>query len=489
MSQNKKSHYRVVIIGAGSGGLCMAIQLKKAGIEDFVMLEKADGLGGTWWHNTYPGAECDVQSHLYSYSFEQKNDWSKPFAGQAEILVYLNHCADKYDVRRHIQFKTQVASVRWQDDKNQWQVVTSTGETIEAPIVVSALGMFNNLVWPTIPGIHDFQGTYFHSARWNHQHDISGERVGVIGIAASAIQFVPEIAPKVGELHLFQRTANWVVPKGNTPYTAEDLDSFRKNPELVRQSRENIYRTWNTLCTFDDKKVLADIEKAGLERLAEVKDPEVRRKLTPNHPFGCKRPLFSDVYYPVFNRDNVNLITETIEKVTAKGIITVDGKLHEVDTIIYSTGFETTTYLAALDVTGRGGRPLKEAWNDGAQAYLGITTSGFPNLFMLYGPNTNQGSIIFMLEQQVDYIMRQIKRMEAEKLAWIDVRPEVMTAFNNQLQKDIGKVDVWQAQCGNDFYYRSSSGRLVTQWPHSMDAFVEQTHQEDRKAFEVQAVG
>lgn len=485
MSQQNRSQHRFVIIGAGSGGLCMGIHLKKAGIEDFVILEKGEGLGGTWWHNTYPGAECDVQSHLYSYSFEQKTDWSRPFAGQAEILTYLNHCADTYDIRRHIHFQTAVTSARWRDDQSRWQVTTNTGEEIEAHVVVSALGMFNNLVWPTIPGIHDFKGTYFHSARWNHQHDLRGKRVGVIGIAASAIQFVPEIADKVGQLHLFQRTANWVVPKGNTPYTEEDLKTFRAHPEIVSKSREDIYQNWNTLCTFQDKKVLAKIEQDGLERLAVVKDPEVRRKLTPTHPFGCKRPLFSDVYYPVFNRDNVHLIAEGIEKVTANGIVTVDGKVHEVDTIIYSTGFETTTYLAALDVTGRGGKPLKDAWSDGAQAYLGITTSGFPNLFMLYGPNTNQGSIIFMLERQVEYIMRQVKRMEAEKIAWLDVRPEVMTAFNNELQKDISKVDVWQAQCGNDFYYRSSSGRLVTQWPHSMDTFVERTTQADSQAFEV----
>lgn len=488
MSQNGRSQYRVVIIGAGSAGICMGIQLKQAGLEDFVILEKAEGLGGTWWHNSYPGAECDVQSHLYSYSFEQKNDWSRPFAGQEEILAYLNHCADKYDVRRHIQFRTPVTAARWQEDQACWRVLTGSGEEVTAPIVVSALGMFNNLVWPSIPGIHDFMGTYFHSARWNHAHDLRGKRVGVIGIAASAIQFVPEIADKVGKLHLYQRTANWVVPKGNTPYSAEDLQAFRENPDIVRKSREDIYQTWNTLCTFQDKKVLAEIEKAGLERLAVVKDPEVRRKLTPNHPFGCKRPLFSDVYYPVFNRDNVELLTEDIEKVTANAIVTVDGQSREVDTIIYSTGFETTTYLSAIDVTGRGGRPLKEAWSDGAQAYLGITTSGFPNLFMLYGPNTNQGSIIFMLERQVEYIMRQINRMETEKLTWIDVRPEVMATFNAQLQEDISRVEVWQAQCGNDFYYRSSSGRLVTQWPHSMDAFLERTRQADADAFEVKAL-
>ena len=485
----EQQHHHIIIIGAGSAGLCMGVQLKKAGIHDFIILEKGDGIGGTWWHNSYPGAECDVQSHLYSFSFEQKTDWSRPFAGQQEILAYLNHIADKYGLRPHVQLKTEIVSAHWQGDKDRWKVTTTAGQELESDIVVSALGMFNNLVWPSIPGIDDFQGTYFHSARWNHGHDLHGKRVGVIGIAASAIQFVPEIAPQVGQLYLYQRTANWVVPKGNTPYTEEQLQHFRRNPDAVQTSREEIYNTWNTLCTFNDKKVLAEIEHAGLEQLKIVKDPEVRRKLTPNHPFGCKRPLFSDVYYPVFNRDNVELITETIERITPTAIVTVDGGRREVDTIIYSTGFETTTYLAALDVTGRDGLSLKDAWSDGAQAYLGMTTAGFPNLFMLYGPNTNQGSILFMLERQCAYIMRQITRMDAEKLAWMDIRPEVMHAFNDQLQKDIDQVEVWQAECGNDFYYRSPSGRFVTQWPHSMDEFTARTTRADGDVYEVKPAG
>ncbi|MGE0820609.1 MAG: flavin-containing monooxygenase [Candidatus Binatia bacterium] len=485
MAHTNQHRHRIIIIGAGSAGICMGVQLKKSGIDDFVILEKAQGVGGTWWHNTYPGAECDVQSHLYSFSFEPKTDWSRPFAGQQEILAYLNHCTDKHGLRPHIRLSTAVVSASWQGDRARWKVVTDAGEELEAQVVISALGMFNNVVWPSIPGIQDFQGTYFHSARWDHSHDLRGKRVGVIGIAASAIQFVPEIAPLVKHLYLYQRTANWVVPKGNTPYTQEQLDYFRQTPDAVEKSREAIYTTWNTLCTFNDKKVLAEIEKTGLERLEIVKDPEVRRKLTPNHPFGCKRPLFSDVYYPVFNRDNVELITETIERITPHAIVTVDGGTREVDTIIYSTGFETTTYLAAIDVTGREGLSLKDAWSDGAQAYLGMTTAGFPNLFMLYGPNTNQGSILFMLERQCAYIMRQLKRINDEHLAWIDVRPEVMTAFNAQLQQEISKVDVWQANCGNDFYYRSRSGRLVTQWPHSMDEFTAQTTKPDVDAYEV----
>ncbi len=480
-------HHRIVIIGAGSAGLCTAVNLNKAGIDDYTILEKGDGLGGTWFWNQYPGAECDVQSHLYSFSFEPKVDWSQPFAGQAEILEYLNKVADKYDVRRHIQFQSGVASLHWSDERCVWDITTQDGRQLSAQIVVSAIGMFNELVWPTIPGIDDFKGHYWHSARWDKSHDVTGERVGVIGIAASAIQFTPQLAPVVGELQLFQRTANWVVPKENTPYTQAQLEEFRRKPELVQQSREEIYDVWNTLATFGDKQVLADIERAGLARIAEVKDPEVRKKLTPDHPFGCKRPLFSDLYYPIFNRDNVKLVTDNIERITPRGILTTDGTEHELDTIIYSTGFYTTSYLTAFDVTGRNGVPLTDAWRDGAQAYLGVNTSGFPNLFMLYGPNTNQGSILFMLERQVEYIMRQIKRIQDEDLAWIDIREDVMHAFNEQLQRDIANVDVWQAACGNDFYYRAPSGRFVTQWPHSMDEFRARTSRPNPDEYEVRA--
>jgi len=488
MSVSQPEFHRVLIIGAGGGALCMGISLSKAGIDDFVMLEKSHGLGGTWWHNQYPGAECDVQSHLYSYSFEPKLDWTRPFAGQAEILEYFNHCADKYDVRRHIRFNTKVTALTWQESKGRWRVETAEGGILEAQIVVSALGMFNELVWPDIEGLGDFRGSSFHSARWDHSQDLTGRRVGVIGIAASAIQFVPEIAPKCGSLHLYQRTANWVVPKGNNPYTAEQLAHFRAHPEEVARSRAETYRVWNSLATFTDKAEMSRIEAAGLRQLEVVKDPEVRRKLTPNHPFGCRRPLFSDVYYPVFNRDNVELITDRILRVTSSGVETTTGH-RELDTLILSTGFKTTQYLASMEVKGRSGRNINEAWTDGAQAYLGITTAGFPNLFMLYGPNTNQGSILFMIEQQVAYITRQITRMGAEKLAWIDVRPEVMADYNDRLQADVKNIDVWQASCGGDFYYRSPTGRFVTNFPGTMSDFADITSRPDPEAFEAAPAG
>ena len=489
MTEAARKPNRIIIIGAGGGAICMAINLKRAGIDDFVMLEKSSGIGGTWWHNRYPGAECDVQSHLYSYSFEPKPDWSRPFAGQAEILEYLNHCVDKYDVRRHLQLETQVTALEWQDAKGVWRVTTAQGEQLEAQVVVSALGMFNEIVWPEIPGLEDFKGTKFHSARWNHAHDLSGERVGVIGIAASAIQFVPEIAPKCGQLQLFQRTANWVVPKDNKPYTEAQLEYFRQHPEVVAKNRNDIYTVWNSLATFTDKEKMAEIERAGLERLAVVKDPETRRKLTPDHPFGCRRPLFSDVYYPVFNRDNVELITDKIECITATGIRTADGQHRELDTLVLSTGFRTTQYLASMTVTGREGLDINDAWNDGAQAFKGVTTAGFPNLYMLYGPNTNQGSILFMLEQQVGYITRQIERMQREKLAWLDVRRDVMDRFNAKMQEDVKKIDVWQAACGADFYYRSPTGRFVTNYPDTMDAFAAQMATVDLDAYESARAG
>jgi len=475
----------VLIIGAGSSGICMGIQLKNAGIEDFVILDKAGGVGGTWYHNTYPGAECDVQSHLYSFSFEPKLDWSRPFGGQAEILQYLNFCADKYGLRDRIKLDTEVASITWDDSNGVWTTVTKAGESICSRIVVSALGMFNNIVWPKIKGRELFSGEYFHSARWNHDIDLHGKKVGVIGIAASAIQFVPEIVDRVSELHLFQRTANWVVPKNNTPYTEQELLAFREEPSLVAASRNETYRLWNTLATFTEKEILSKIEKSGLARIAEVIDPKTREALTPQHPFGCKRPLFSDVYYPIFNKKHVRLNTTDIDSITSKGVITSDGLLNELDVLIYSTGFETTTYLSAIDVKGKNGVSIRDAWSDGPQAYLGISTHGFPNLFMLYGPNTNQGCILVMIEEQVKYIIRRLETMRAEGVVMSDIKKDVMRKFNDKLQDDIKGIDVWQHACGNDFYYRAGpSGRFVTQWPKSMDDFARETAKLDGNCYE-----
>jgi cation diffusion facilitator CzcD-associated flavoprotein CzcO len=464
---------RIVIIGAGPGGLCMGIRLRAAGIEDFVILEKATGAGGTWWHNRYPGAECDVPSHLYSFSFEPKRDWSRPYARQPEILAYMEEVAERYGMYPFIRFGTEVRSARWDERDASWTVETAEGETIAARVLVSAMGMFNEPAYPDIPGLETFSGECFHSARWNHDHDLAGARVAVIGSAASAVQFVPEIAPAVGALDLYQRSANWVLPKEDEPYSEANLERFRREPSVTAAMRQEIQDQLDGFITFSDPKALQAAEAAGLEHLAVVEDPEVRRQLVPTHPFGCKRPLASNLYYPVFNEPHVRLITTGIAEVTERGVVTLDGVERAADTLILATGFHTGQYLSAIDVTGRGGRPLDEAWREGAQAWLGMTTAGFPNLFMLYGPNTNNGSILYMLELQVDYILRQIRRLDDEGLAWVDVKPEVMDRYNEALQHDIDQVAVWQGACNG--YYRAASGRVVTQWPHTMAEYERRT--------------
>ncbi len=485
MSTARAYDYRVIIIGAGPGGLCTAIKLREAGIEDFVILEKAEGVGGTWWHNRYPGAECDVKSHLYSFSFELKTDWSRPFSGQAEILEYLQQVAKKYGILPYVRFKHAVRAAYWHDNQARWEVATAHGQIFRAPIVVSGMGMFNELVQPDL-GLDRFGGTVFHSARWNTAHDLTGKKVAVIGSAASAVQFVPEIAAKTTKLHLFQRTANWVAPKEDTPYTQEQLTYFRDDPNAIHESRAQIYKELNEFILFSDPAKQKEYTAAALANIEVVKDPALRAKLTPTHPFGCKRPLFSNLYYPVFNLPHVELVTERITALSQDGVITADGVERKVDTVILATGFDVTRYLAAIEVTGRHGRQLHEAWRDGAQAYLGIVTSGFPNLFMLYGPNTNNGSIISMLEIQVDYIVRQIKRLDRERLAFIDLRAAVETRYNDAMQREIRAVDVWQANCGN--YYSVASGRMVTQWPHTIDEFCARTMRPDAEVFEAQRI-
>ena len=474
---------RIAIIGAGPGGLCMAIRLKQAGFEDFVLLEKGQGIGGTWYHNRYPGCACDIEAHLYSYSFEIKHDWSRPYAPQPEILEYIEHCAEKYGVLSHCRFESSVRSAVWDEDRARWTLVLESGESVEAEVVVGAIGMFNELNWPEIEGLDSFAGTRFHSARWDWDHDLAGETVGVIGSAASAVQFVPEIVKTAGRVHLFQRTANWVLPKLDDPYTEEQLDHFRKNPEESLALRNEIYDRVDKGMTFSDPEALKELETYGLQAIDIVEDLDLRRKLRPEHPFGCKRPLFSNDYFAAFNQPNLELVTDGIERVTADSIVSVDGKARRIDTLVIATGFSATKYLSAIDITGRDGRRIDEAWSDGARAYLGITTAGFPNLFMLYGPNTNNGSIISMIESQVEHTLQQIQRIGRENLAWIDVRPEPMEHYNEEVQQAIGRVTVWQESCNG--YYRSPSGRIVTQWPYSMSEFRERTATLDAEVFEV----
>ena len=460
--------YEVAVIGAGPGGICSAIKLRAAGIDDFIILEKAPGVGGTWWNNRYPGAECDVQSHLYSFTFEPKRDWSRPYARQPEILRYMQHVADKYDVASAARFNAEVMAARWDEVNACWSIEVNGGEVITARSLISGVGMFCKLAYPDVPGREKFAGTQFHTGDWLDGHSLAGERVAVIGSAASAVQMIPEIADDVAHLTVFQRRPQWVLPKDDAPYTEEQIQTFVTSDKAAQAQRAKIRLGLENFITFHDQEILSDAEKAGRKNLEVVIDPEVRARLTPEMRYGCRRPLSSNLYYPVFNRENVTLVNGAVDEIGEKAVRAGDVTA-EVDTIIYATGFQTTRYLSAVDVYGRDGLSVHKAWAEGAQAYLGVTTVGFPNLYMIYGPNTNNGSILEMIEHQVDYIVRQLVEFKSSGARWLELKPERMDTYNAQLQQDIDAVEVWQGACGG--YYRGRGGFIVTQWPHTMDEY------------------
>jgi len=473
---------RIIIIGAGPGGLCMAIKLLEAGIRDFVILEEAPGLGGTWYHNRYPGLCCDIPSYLYSFSFAPKRDWSRPYPSQPEILAYLEDVAVKHEIVPYIHFNTKVEAARWNEDSCSWRVSSTRGEFV-ARVLISAVGMLNMPQWPDVPGLEDFGGKLFHSARWDSDIDLSSSALAIIGSAATAVQMAPELAREAAQLYLYQRSATWVLPRENEPFTQQELARFANDPDAALAERERIFNDIDPHITFANRELCEFCEAAGREHLLVVEDPELRKKLTPQVPWGTQRPLFSATWFPMFNRPNVELVVDPIARITEDSIVSGDGAVRRVDVIIAATGFQTTRFLSTVDVTGRGGLRLRDAWADGAEAYLGITTCGFPNVFMLYGPNTNTGSVISLLEFQVEYVIRQLARMDAQSLKWIEVRGDVMQRYNEQLQRDLGAVEVWQAECHN--YYRAASGRIVTQWPHTMTEYGRRTRLPDPDAYSI----
>lgn len=476
------------IVGAGAGGLCAGIKLRERGREDFLIFDREERVGGTWQRNTYPGLECDIASPLYCYSFAPNPEWSGPFPPQAEIREYLERVAFERGLEPHLRLGTGVTSARWDEATARWTLRLEDGQKVESRFLISAVGMFGPISIPDIPGLEDFTGTTFHSARWNHDHDLSGERVAVIGSAASAVQFVPEIAPRVARLHVFQRTPNWVLPKENAPYDADQKRAFRDRPELLAEGRQNLFDVVEQSLTYLEPGFFEAAEEMGREALLAVEDPEIRARLTPDHPFGAKRPLASNAYLQTFNERHVELVTDPISKITARGVVTEDGREREVDTLLLATGFDTQRYASVIDLEGRQGRSIREAWSQGPEAHFGVTTSGFPNLFMLYGPNTNGGnSIILMLEYQIEYVLRLLDEMEEARVDWIDVRREVMDAFNEGLQSELERVPVWQA--GANDYYRSADGRIVTQWPHGFGVYKERLDKESLASFEKGRVG
>jgi cyclohexanone monooxygenase len=461
----------VAVVGAGPGGIAMGIQLAAAGHE-FTIFDRADGFGGTWRNNTYPGAACDVPSHFYSYSFALNPRWSKTFAQQPEILAYLERVATDFGLQEHLQPNTRISALRWADDTRRWTVETADGATYEFDVVVSAVGMLDVPNIPNIPGAERFQGRTFHSSQWDHSRSMVGERVASIGTGASAIQYVPEIAAEAAHLTVFQRTPIWVSPRYDEPFTAEQQDLFERDPVealKVRDAAFQAYEAANFGVDSEMTKGLTDMARQYLAR--KVADPELRAKLTPSYPVGCKRPLQSRAWFPTFARPNVTLETSPIVGFTEGGLRTADGAEHEFDTVIYGTGFHAADYLRSLDVYGAGGRRLRDDWRDGAEAYLGTVVPGYPNLFTLYGPNTNGvTSIIYILEAQAEFVRRILDDMAAANVQAIDIRRDIHDSFNADIQRAM-EGTVWLANCNS--YYRHPNGKVITQFPYSGTTFVE----------------
>jgi cation diffusion facilitator CzcD-associated flavoprotein CzcO len=456
----------VAILGAGVSGLCTAIQLEKAGIRSYAVFEKSDAVGGTWHDNAYPGASCDVPSHLYSFSFEPNPDWSRAFSPQPEIQRYLHHCAEKYGVLGKIRFGTEIAGARFDEASGVWRIRTSAGEEITARAIVAGLGQLNRPHFPEIPGSDAFPGTRFHSARWDPDFDAAGREIAVIGNGASAIQFIPEIAKTAAKVTIYQRSANWIIPRNDRRYGEADRARFRSHPGLVRALRALIWLLLEIrfIAFLRDTWYARRVTRQATAYLdSVVTDPALRAKLLPDYPIGCKRILISDDYYQALVRPNVEVVTEPIARIEAEGVATADGRRRRADAIVFATGFETTTFLAPLAIEGRGGRKLTDAWRDGAEAHLGITVPGFPNLFLLYGPNTNLGhnSIIFMIECQVGYVVQCVERLARGDVAFLDVRADVCARFNAELQRKLART-AWTAGCAS--WYKNAAGKVVNNW-------------------------
>jgi cation diffusion facilitator CzcD-associated flavoprotein CzcO len=463
----------VAIIGTGFAGLAAAIRLKGAGFDDLVLFEKSGDVGGVWRDNSYPGAACDVPSHLYSLSFAPKSDWSRRFAPQAEIHQYLRDVARDFDVLRHIRFDTEVLAAAFDEGAGRWRLSVAGGAEHEADVLITATGQLSRPSTPDVPGLDSFQGAVFHSARWDHAHSFRDERVAVLGTGASAIQFVPAIAPETARLAVFQRSAPYVLGKPDRAYRARALTAFRRIPGLLRLSREGNYLS-NELRSlgFNTEPRLLFAHRARFRRhlVEQVPDPALRRKLTPTDPMGCKRILMSNDWYQALQLPQVEVVDDGISEIRAHSIVTADGTERQVDTIVLGTGFAATEFLAPMQITGRGGRDLHEQWKDGASAYLGTVVPGFPNLFVLYGPNTNLGhnSILVMLEAQVDWVVQAVRALRDRRPARLEVRADVAAAFDTWLQRRL-RGTVFATGC--DSWYLTESGRNTQNWPASTLTF------------------
>jgi cation diffusion facilitator CzcD-associated flavoprotein CzcO/acetyl esterase/lipase len=462
---------RVAVVGAGFGGIGLGLALRAAGWTDpdgLMILDRADGVGGVWRANTYPGAACDVPSHLYSFAGAPGGEWTRRFAPQPDILRYLQRLTSEHELTEHLRLGTEVTEARWDEARSVWRLSLAGGDWVEADVLVPACGQLSRPIRPTIPGLDRFPGPVFHSAEWDHGVDVTGKRVAVIGTGASAIQFVPAIADRVAALTVFQRSAPHVIPKPDRAYG----DRRPGNRTAARAF-------WSAF--FEAGALgLTSVRAAGMPfrlasaalRRSQVPDPALRARVTPDHPIGCKRILISSDYYPALGRPHVHVVTAPIAEVTGTGVRTADGTEHAADVIILGTGFAATDFLAPMKVFGTGGQELSERWRDGASAYLGIAVPGFPNLFLLYGPNTNlgSGSIVHMLECQIGYVRHALELLRSG-VRTLTVRPEVAARYDAEIQRRLAHT-VWTG-CRN--WYRTASGRIVNNWPGTMREYGRRT--------------
>jgi cation diffusion facilitator CzcD-associated flavoprotein CzcO len=472
-----------VIVGAGFSGLCAAIALKRDGIDAFVIVDKSDRIGGTWRDNTYPGAGCDVPSHLYSYSFAPNPKWSRAYGKQAEILAYLEGCVARYGLAPHLRLGQMVVRAEWTD--SAWRVTTGDGTVYVARSLLLGNGALHMPQIPSIAGLESFRGHTFHSARWDHDYDLRGKRVAVIGTGASAIQFVPQIAPDVDRLHVFQRTPPWIVPKLDREMTAREQWMFEHVPGAHWLRRARLYwRLESRVIGFAYAPAVNRYgEKLVLKHLAQqVPDPTLRAQLTPSYRLGCKRVLISNDYYPAIQRPNVELVTDPIEAIEPAGVRTARG-IREVDAIVFGTGFRVSEYLSPIQIVGRGGLELNDAWKKSMRNYLGIAVSGFPNLFLLLGPNTGLGhnSIIFMIECQTNYILDCLRQMTDSNTSALDLKRSSMDEYDARVQNEL-QATVW-ASTGKS-WYKTKDGRITNNWSGSTIRYWWNTRRADLKNYQ-----
>ena len=468
-----------LIIGAGFSGICMGIKLREAGMNSFLIIEKSADIGGTWWDNRYPGCACDIPSHLYSFSFEPSTEWTRMYPGQREIHAYLKGVVERHELAPNIRLNTRFCEAVWDESTGEWHATTLDGLRIRARVLVSGMGALHVPRYPEIKGIERFKGPAFHSANWNHSVRLEGKNVAVVGTGASAIQFVPQIAPRVGKLHLFQRTPPWIVPRLDFAFSEKWKRRFRNIPPTRWALRQFIFwrQEFRVLGFLGNETIRKKAEEiAHRHRERQVEDPKIRGALTPNYQLGCKRVLVSDDYYPTLNRSNVELVTDAIAEVREQSIVTENGIERPIDVLIYGTGFRATEPLIGCRVVGRGGVEIHEAWGKRMSAYLGVTVNGFPNFFMMLGPNTGLGhnSVVLMIEAQVRYAMNCLKLMKRRNQRVIEVRAESQARFVEEIYRRMGGT-VWQSGGCKSWYQDPTTGELTTIWPGSVVAYLRRT--------------